>query len=313
MFCRKMAAYATDEKLMIHVFQDSLSGASLDWYMQLERAQIQTWKDLADAFMKQYRYNLDMAPNRMQLQKLSQKSGESFRDYAQRWRELAARVQPPLLERELVDTFMSTLQGPYYEKMIGSISSGFADIVLIGERIEEGLKSGKIQGDFNNHVGAKKSFNNDPKKKDGEANAVVIGSSQPPFAPMPHYQYPHVVAIAQGQRPQQLHHTPLPQQPLAIPQQQMNQPGPRNDRKRRNICYDHIPMPYGQILPYLLQKGMVELKPLPPVEPPYPPTFDVNASCDYHAGALGHNIENCRGFKHKVQELIDQKLLSFKE
>ncbi|CAJ2657947.1 unnamed protein product [Trifolium pratense] len=65
MFCRKMAGYAANEKLMIHAFQDSLSGASLDWYIQLERAQIQTWKDLADAFLKQYKYNLDMAPNRM--------------------------------------------------------------------------------------------------------------------------------------------------------------------------------------------------------------------------------------------------------
>jgi hypothetical protein len=41
-FCTKMSAYVTNEKLMMHVFQDSLSGASLDWYMQLERAQIQT-------------------------------------------------------------------------------------------------------------------------------------------------------------------------------------------------------------------------------------------------------------------------------
>ncbi|MCI10464.1 gag-protease polyprotein, partial [Trifolium medium] len=49
-----MAAHATNEKLMIHVFQDSLSRASLDWYMQLERAQIQTWKDLVDAFLTQY-------------------------------------------------------------------------------------------------------------------------------------------------------------------------------------------------------------------------------------------------------------------
>ncbi|MCI55253.1 gag-pol polyprotein, partial [Trifolium medium] len=81
---------------MIHVFQDNLSGASLDWYMQLERTQIQTWKDLADAFLKQYKYNLDIAPNRMQLQNLNQKSDESFKEYAQRWRELAARVQPPL-------------------------------------------------------------------------------------------------------------------------------------------------------------------------------------------------------------------------
>ncbi|CAJ2672480.1 unnamed protein product [Trifolium pratense] len=35
--------------------------------------------------------------------------------------------------------------------------------------------------------------------------------------------------------------------------------------------------------------------------------------CDYHAGSPGHNIEDCRAFKYKVQELIDRKLLSFKE
>jgi hypothetical protein len=58
---------------------------------------------------------------------------------------------------------------------------------------------------------------------------------------------------------------------------------------------------------------LVQLKPLDPVSPPYPPGFDENARCDYHNGSLGHNIENCRGFKHKVQELIDQKLLNFKE
>jgi hypothetical protein len=39
---------------------------------------------------------------------------------------------------------MSTLKGVYYEKMIGSISSGFADMVIIGEPVEEGLKNGKI-------------------------------------------------------------------------------------------------------------------------------------------------------------------------
>jgi len=221
MFCRKMAAHATDEKLMIHVFQDSLSGASLDWYMQLERTQIQTWKDLTDAFMRQYKYNLDMAPNRMQLQSLTQKSGESFKEYAQRWRELAAHVQPPLLERELVDTFMSTLQGPYYEKMIGNISSGFADMVVIGERIEEGLKSGKIQGASNNQVGEKKFFNNGPKKKEGEANAV---------------QHNH--------RQQQNVH------------QQKDPPSlERKNMPFDQVRFDPIPMSYGQILPYLIQKG----------------------------------------------------------
>ena len=52
-----------------------------------------------------------MAPTCMQLQNLSQKKEESFKEYVQRWRELASRVQPPLLEKELVDMFMGTFQG----------------------------------------------------------------------------------------------------------------------------------------------------------------------------------------------------------
>lgn len=67
MYFRKMSAYARNDNLLIHCFQDSLSGASLKWYMSLDKAHIQSWVDLADAFMKQYKYNLDMVPDRRQL------------------------------------------------------------------------------------------------------------------------------------------------------------------------------------------------------------------------------------------------------
>lgn len=67
MFVKKMATYTPNEKLMIHSFQDNLSRASLNWYMQLERTHIKTWEDLDNTFLRHYKYNLDMNPNRMQL------------------------------------------------------------------------------------------------------------------------------------------------------------------------------------------------------------------------------------------------------
>jgi hypothetical protein len=142
MYSRKMASYANDDKLMIHCFQDSLVGASLNWYMQLEGSRIRSWRDLANAFIKQYQYNLDMAPSHTQLQNMSQKVGESFKLYAQRWRELASQVRPPLSDSELIEMFTNTLQGVYFERMVGSVVSSFSDLVLIGERIENGIKSG---------------------------------------------------------------------------------------------------------------------------------------------------------------------------
>lgn len=62
-YCRKMAAYADD---------DSLRGASLEWYMQLEKNHIKSWRNLVEVFLKHYQYNTDMVPNRTQLQDMSQ-------------------------------------------------------------------------------------------------------------------------------------------------------------------------------------------------------------------------------------------------
>ena len=100
------------------LFQDSLFGTQLDWFYQLERANIHNWEDLAAAFYKQYQYNADLAPTRTQLQSMTMVSNEGFKDYAQKWRYLAGRVQPPLSERELVDMFLGTLSGPFFNHLI---------------------------------------------------------------------------------------------------------------------------------------------------------------------------------------------------
>ncbi|RDX88571.1 hypothetical protein CR513_29818, partial [Mucuna pruriens] len=52
MYCQKMAAYIYDDKVLIHYFQDNLTGATLSWYVSLERGRIKTWRDLVEAFLK---------------------------------------------------------------------------------------------------------------------------------------------------------------------------------------------------------------------------------------------------------------------
>ncbi|XP_040956156.1 uncharacterized protein [Gossypium hirsutum] len=67
MFCRRMTAYINNDQLLIHCFQDSLVGSAARWYNQLSRANIHSWKDLAQAFIKQYRHVMDIAPDRIVL------------------------------------------------------------------------------------------------------------------------------------------------------------------------------------------------------------------------------------------------------
>src|SRR4051812_36170558 len=144
-YVRKIQPHTADKRLWIHFFQESLSGTQLEWYYQLEGASIRTWEDLVVAFYKQYQYNADLAPTRIQLQSMSMGPKESFKEYAQKWRDLAGRVQPSLNDRELVDMFMGTLTGPFYSHLLGSSSSGFTELILTGERVENGIRSGKIQ------------------------------------------------------------------------------------------------------------------------------------------------------------------------
>jgi hypothetical protein len=101
--------------------------------MRLDNTKIRRWKDLVDAFIKQYKYNMDIAPDRTSLSNLEKKDKESIREYAQRWRESAAQVHPPLLDKEMVTLFADTLKAPYYEHVMGSSAQQFTDAVVVCE------------------------------------------------------------------------------------------------------------------------------------------------------------------------------------
>ncbi|XP_058765542.1 uncharacterized protein LOC131639041 [Vicia villosa] len=70
-------------------------------------------------------------------------------------------------------------------------------------------------------------------------------------------------------------------------------------------------MTYAQLLAHLLHRELVQLRTMGPPSAKLPPNYDVNAHCDFHSGAPGHDIEHCIGFMHKVQDLIDSKAIEF--
>jgi hypothetical protein len=55
-----------------------------------------------------------MGPDKSSLQAM-EKNKESIREYTQRWRETATQVNPPLLEKEMINLFVNTFKAPYFE------------------------------------------------------------------------------------------------------------------------------------------------------------------------------------------------------
>ena len=114
MYCRKMTGHMSNHKLLIHCFQDSLSGSATRWHNFLSRDQIKSWTDLAKAFLVQYKHMTDIAPDRMSLLNMEKKTNEAFQEYAHKWRDLATQVQQPMTDKELNKMFLNTLKAPYY-------------------------------------------------------------------------------------------------------------------------------------------------------------------------------------------------------
>lgn len=108
---------------------------------------------------------------------------------------MASRVRLALSDNERIDIFVGTLQGLYFDKMIGISSSNFVDIMTIGERIEKGVKYGKIVGTVPQQTTTKKPRGIFLKKKEGETSDVTASvhpQYQTHMAPVPYYPYPYI-------------------------------------------------------------------------------------------------------------------------
>ena len=112
--------------------------------MGLNKVDIKTFNDLCETFVQRYNYNLHLAPDRSELQAMTQDDNESFKAYAQRWRDFSAQVQPPLKEKELTKIFLKTLDQFYYENMVARAPNNFAEMMTMGMYLEEGVREGRL-------------------------------------------------------------------------------------------------------------------------------------------------------------------------
>ena len=147
--------------------------------------------------------------------------------FHKKWRDLAGRVR---------DLFLGTLSGPFFNHLIGSSSAGFTKLILTGERVEAGIKSGKIQKDASASTAVKKPF---PAKKE----AVVIYSHK---------------GLGRTERRPTVGAVMI--QNSSNDQPRNNQPRPNQQRvERPQWQFTRINMTLAQVLPHLLKLNLTGL------------------------------------------------------
>uniref|UniRef100_A0A2N9I4Q5 Uncharacterized protein n=1 Tax=Fagus sylvatica TaxID=28930 RepID=A0A2N9I4Q5_FAGSY len=239
MYCRKMAPYADNEPLLI--------------------------PDIS-------RYP-DRECSRMRMEK---KSNETFREYAQRWREKAARARPPLDEREMIKIFVDTLKNPYFDRMMGLQMQFFVDLIPVGERIEDALKTKKNSGHDGPNGISRTGRQESSDKEEGRRCANDREKQRKTKAS----RWETSPMTTDGSRKEPRQFTPLP-------------------------------MPMTELYPILIEKSLISPIVPKPYNGPQRRDFNPNSACDFHFGEVGHTVENCGQLRHRVQDLIDHGVLKF--
>ena len=80
----------------------------------------------------------------------------------------------------MVTLFANTLRAPYYEHVMGSSAQQFTDAVAVAERIEQGIRSGRISAlvEKKGFKGKRRDFEDDYKGRNNELQSYHNPSSQ---------------------------------------------------------------------------------------------------------------------------------------
>jgi hypothetical protein len=158
---------------------------------------------------------------------------------------------------------------------MGSSAQQFTDVVVVCERIEQGVKSGRISAPTKKRGFERKEVNHVGDDCRGRKN-----SSQ-------NYHTPSQVADIKELEPQNFQAKSQIENYQKVQEQ-----------------LPSLPLPLNEMYQKLLSIGQVALEPLMPVQPPYPSWYKPELTCEYHAGVAGHNIHTCNAFKRKLLQLI---------
>ena len=135
---------------------------------------------------------MELIPNEKSLTSLKKKNTKSFKEYAIRWREQAARVKPPMKESKIVEVFIQAQDETYYQHLLPALGKPFIEALKMVKMIEDGIKTGRIVSfatlKATTQAIQKGSGSVGGKKNEEDASAIIIG--QQVRVRGPHHRYP---------------------------------------------------------------------------------------------------------------------------
>ncbi|GMP28522.1 hypothetical protein CsSME_00004027 [Camellia sinensis var. sinensis] len=258
----------------LSLFGRTLSGVAAIWYAKLEDSVKQSWEELAGAFITQYAYNTQIEVTTRELEATRQEPNESFMTIITRWRAKAAMMTNRPLEKDQIRMIVRNLHGKMLQKMIVLPLFTFNDLKEIGVQIEDAIKQGIID-------------DKEPVRKPFGRSSNTTTSGSTAVKPSEINLVATTTKIAD---------------PFA-------HAGLQNTTRAPSRTFTPLYMSLSKAMNILIKRGY--LKPLDPrpLPEPLPAKHDPTKHCAFHQQP-GHDTDRCFRLQHKIQDLIDNKVIA---
>ena len=80
------------EEMLVQMFQKTLTGAALRWFLNMEDTRNPNWEDICREFHKQYKYNIEVNIAWRDLETTKQDPKESFSTFITKWKSKATQM-----------------------------------------------------------------------------------------------------------------------------------------------------------------------------------------------------------------------------
>lgn len=125
-------------------FSQTLPDLALEWFVVWDIVKWHNQDDMANKFVQQFQYNIDLVLDEKFLTNMKMKNTESFKEYPIKWHEQVDRVKTPMKENKIVGVFLCTQNKTYFQHFFLTMDKSFIAVIKIREIIENRIKIDRI-------------------------------------------------------------------------------------------------------------------------------------------------------------------------
>lgn len=272
-----LSMYNIEKNAMGQMFQQTLAGPALRWFLGLDISKKGSWEDIGAAFMAQYNYNIQLEMTIRELDATKMGANESFADFIKRWRGKASQMIDRPSEKEQMRIITRNLSPDFAKHLVVfQATADFKTFYEAGLAVEEAIQSGIFK---------EKELVPNTKQVYPDNTHTLFSENDHTQASFSSTNQNFNQAMPISKVKAQTNHSQKPQRTLF----QFSEP--------LSLIYERL-LKSNHIKPLIPT-------PLPQKLPSY---HNPNAFCAFHQ-MPGHATDECQRLHHRIQNLIDSKTI----